>query len=166
MSDLDTPQAENTPNNAVQVTVQKIYLKNASVEIPHAPAIYTKAWEPTLDVQVSSNAVMLDQQNCEVTLTTTVTAKNADETAYLVEVQQAGIFGLIGLTDGNQMQAIMATFCPNVLFPYLRQIVSSLIQQADFPPFILQPINFEAVYQQHLTEQAKAVAEAGAQTKH
>jgi len=144
---------------APQVSIQKIYLKDASLESPRAPHVFTtKEWKPDVNLQVNTETESLDDNNYDVALTLTVTVKQTDEILYLVEVKQAGIFSLQGL-EKEQLQGVLATFCPANLFPYARETVSSLVERAGFPQLLLQPVNFDALYQQHLqklqqTEQA------------
>jgi preprotein translocase subunit SecB len=142
-----------------QVLLQKIYVKDASIEVPQAPQVYARPWKPNVDVQVStainaagSNAGI---ENYQVVLTVTVTAKLDQDVAFLAEVQQAGLFALKGLGDANEKAAVLGGYCPGVLFPFAREFISSSVGHAGFPPVLLQPINFDALYQQSL-QQAKA----------
>jgi preprotein translocase subunit SecB len=140
-----------------QLSLQKVYLKDASFEVPAAPHIFQEQGQPQIQLNLAQQVASLSDSVYEVVLTITVTCKLADKTAYLAEVQQAGVFGVAGFDDQNR-EAVLATYCPNVLFPYARQAVSDLIQNGGFPPFLMQPINFEQLY----AEQARRRAE-GAQ---
>ena len=137
-----------------QLSLQKVYLKDASFEVPAAPHIFQEQGQPQIQLNLAQQVASLADSVYEVVLTITVTCKLADKTAYLAEVQQAGVFGVAGFDDQNR-EAVLATYCPNVLFPYARQAVSDLIQNGGFPPFLMQPINFEQLY----AEQARRRAE-------
>lgn len=135
---------------ARQVSLQRIYCRDASLETPAAPQVFNRQWEPQVDVQVETSLDGLDENHFQVTLSITVTAKLGDDTAYLVEVHQAGIFELAGFTDQNEIQSVLGAYCPGVIFPFAREAIADLIQRGGFPQLLLQPINFEALYMQHL----------------
>jgi preprotein translocase subunit SecB len=137
-----------------QLSLQKVYIKDVSFEVPGAPQIFQDQGQPQIQLNLSQQIGALAENVYEVVLTVTVTCKLAEKTAYLAEVQQAGVFGMSGFDNQNR-DAVLATYCPNVLFPYARQIVSDLIQNGGFPPFLMQPINFEALF----AEQARRRAE-------
>ena len=147
-----------------QVLLQKIYVKDASIEVPGAPGVFARQLKPNVDVQVGtaiSNAGNnAGVENYQVVLTVTVTAKIEEDVAFLAEVQQAGLFSLRGITDQNERSAILGGYCPGVLFPFAREFIATSVGHAGFPPVLLQPINFEALYQQSL-QQAKAQQGAG-----
>jgi preprotein translocase subunit SecB len=129
-----------------QLSLQKIYTKDVSFEAPGAPAIFQGSpSQPNVELNLSQRVTQLGEAAFEVVLSVTATCKIDDKTAYLAEVHQAGIFGLSGF-DAQGRETVLATYCPNVLFPYARQIVSDLVQNGGFPPFFLQPINFDALY--------------------
>lgn len=144
-------------NNAVekQFSIQKIYTKDLSFETPNTPSIFTAKWEPAVDFNLATNVSPLEQHLFEVTLKVTITVKCADVTAYLVEVNQAGIFALGGFTD-QEMGPMMGSFCPNILFPYAREAISDLVTRGGFPQLLLAPVNFDALYAQHLQQQQPA----------
>ena len=146
---------------ARQVLLQRIYLKDASVEVPLAPQVFTRQWNPQLDVQVGTATTALGNDLHQVMLTVTVTAKLGDETGFLVEVHQAGIFQVSGFVSEIDIQAILAGYCPGVIFPFAREAVADLVQRGGFPPVLLQPINFEAVYAEHLARSREQSAAAG-----
>lgn len=150
-----------------QFNLQRIYLKDTSLEVPHAPAVFQNQWQPSVDVQVNTQVQPVEGQNnhFEVELQVTVTATNADKTAYIAEVKQAGIFNHQGLTD-DELKPALGVHGPTALFPYVRETVADLVMKASFPQFVLQPINFEAIYKQHLQQLQKAQQEASAQPKH
>lgn len=143
------------------LTVQKIYVRDASFEVPHAPAIFQEQGQPQIQLNLSQKAANFAEDNYEVVLTITLTCKVGEKTAYLAEVQQAGVFGLTGFNQAD-LQAVLNTYCPHTLFPYARQAIGDLILQGGFPPFVLQPINFEQLYaeqqQRRQGEQAPAAA--------
>lgn len=150
---------DQIPDNQRQILLQRVYLKDASVEVPQAPAIFARSGAPHVDLQVGTGITQLDALNFQVMLTVTVTAKFEEEVAFLVEVHQAAIFEMRGFGQ-EELAPILATYCPNVIFPYARETVSSLISRTGFPPILLQPINFEALYQEY---RSRAVQQAGAE---
>ena len=135
-------------------TVEKIYVKDVSFEVPGAPAIFTENVQPELQLNLNQKVQRLSDTAFEVVLGVTLTCKAGDKTAYVAEVQQAGIFGLMGL-EAQAVDVLLGTQCPNILFPYVRQLVSDLVQAGGFPPFFLQPINFEALYAESLRQRAQ-----------
>ena len=139
--------------------IQKIYIKDVSLETPNSPGIFTEQWQPQTEVRLETGATPLTQDLFEVMLTVTITAKLGDRTAYLAEVQQAGIFTLKGFEDA-QMGQMLHAFCPNVLFPFAREELASLIGKGGFPALLLNPINFDALYLQRLQQQQAAAAGA------
>ena len=155
--------AENATNGAsqpAQLTVQKIYVKDASFEVPAAPQIFQDSSQPQVQLNLSQKVNNFGENSYEVVLTVTVTCKMGDKTAYLAEVQQAGVFGLAGF-DSDNLEAVLGTYCPHTLYPYARQAISDLVLQGGFPPFLLQPINFEQLYSEHRRRsEAPAVANA------
>lgn len=139
-----------------QFVIQRIYNKNLSFETTQTPAIFQKKWEPELNLELNTEHKELEKNIYEVTLTVTATVKNAQEIAFLVEVQQAGIFTIEG-TSPEQLQHILESFCPNILFPYVRETISSLVNKGSFPPLMLAPINFDALYMQKTQAQKEDV---------
>jgi len=140
-----------------QLNLQRIYVKDVSFEAPGAPHIFQEQGQPNVELNLSQRTNVLGTDVYEVVLSVTATCKIGEKTAYLAEVEQAGIFGIAGFDDANR-DAVLGTYCPNVLFPYVRQIISDLVQNGGFPPFFLQPINFDALY----AEQQRRRAEGGA----
>lgn len=158
--------AENTPASngqsaPMQLNVQKIYVKDASFEVPNAPQVFQEQGQPQVQLNLSQKAEKLADGVHEVVLTLTVTCTLNDHTAYLAEVHQAGIFAIEGFDDNN-LNAILGSYCPNMLFPYARQIISDLVQNGGFPPFLLQPINFDALYAEQARRMAAGADEAPA----
>lgn len=141
--------------------IEKIYLKDASVEVPNAPQIYLSRETPQVDVQIHTQGGAVDEGIYEVVVTVTVTAKvEGEKTMFLVEAGQAGVFTLRNIPQSD-MEPILGITCPNILFPYVREAVSDLVSRAGFPPVILSPVNFEAMYAQN-----HAQADEGAGTTH
>lgn len=147
----EAPQQENR----VQFTIQKIYVKDLSFEAPNSPQVFLEKWEPEVNLQISNSATALSDSTQEVVLTLTVTAKQQDKTAYLVEVHQAGIFNITGY-DKDQLAAMVGGYCPHVLFPFAREAVSDLVTRGGFPQLLLAPINFDVLYRQHLEQMKQA----------
>ena len=146
-------------NNGPAFTVEKIYVKDVSFESPNSPMIFNENVQPELQLNLNQKVQRLSETAFEVVLGVTLTCKAGDKTAYVAEVQQAGIFGLMGL-EAQAVDVLLGTQCPNILFPYVRQLVSDLVQAGGFPPFFLQPINFEALYAESLRQRA-AQGDAG-----
>ncbi len=145
--------------------LQRVYLKDASFECPGAPDVFLQEWKPKVNVQINNGAHRIGESTeYEVELTVTVTAKDEKEekTFYLAEVKQAGIFTVKGI-EGEELGQLLGAYCPNLLFPYVREVVSDLVAKGSFPQMLLQPINFDALYQQQRQQQA-AQAEAKGET--
>jgi preprotein translocase subunit SecB len=143
-----------------QFTIQKIYVKDVSFEVPNAPHVFNEQGQPNLELNLNQKVARIAEGLFEVALGITLTCKIEDKTIYLAEVEQAGLFGLAGF-DERTLDMMLGTYCPNVLFPYVRQTISDLVVQGGFPPFYLQPINFEGLYAEGLrrrAEQAQAQA--------
>jgi preprotein translocase subunit SecB len=139
--------------NAQEVMLQNMYVKDASFEAPNGPNIPAEQWNPQFGLNMNTAGATVAQDMHEVVLTITLEAKIADKTAYLVEVKQAGLFLIRGY-NLDETRNIVGAFCPNVLFPYARQAVSDMILRGGFPPFLLPPVNFDALYAQSLQQQA------------
>lgn len=148
MSEPQTPAGR-------KVTVQKIYLADASVEVPDGPGIFSGQWRPEVNVDLNFSMRELETPVHQVTLRVTVTAKRGEGTAYIVEVQQAGVFHLTGFDQDAERKRVLGSYCPSILFPYAREAVGSLVQRAGFPHFLLQPMDFDALYRSHLDAQAR-----------
>lgn len=146
-------QSETTQaGSQQQFAIQKIYLKDASFESPNSPAMFTMEWKPEVNLDLNTNNQVLSEGIYNVVLSLTATVKNNEQTAFLVEVQQAGIFNIIGFAE-NDMGHMLGSFCPNILFPYAREAISDLVTKGGFPPLLLAPVNFDALYAQHLEQQ-------------
>jgi preprotein translocase subunit SecB len=138
-------------------TIEKVFVKDLSLEVPNAPQIFLERDTPKVDVQLGTRAAALDDGHYEVVVTVTTTATLGDKTVFLVEVHQAGIFQVRNLPS-ESLEPLLGVTCPNILFPYLREAVSDAIVRAGFPPFLLAPVNFEALYQQRLQQAQPAPA--------
>lgn len=133
--------------------IEKIYLKDLSLEIPGAPQVFTEREAPKIDINLHNETREVDAGLYEVVLTATVTAKlSNDKTAFLVEVAQAGVFQIRNIPP-QELEPVLSIACGNILFPYLRESVSSVVTRGGFPPFFLNHLNFEAIYQQRLQQQ-------------
>ncbi len=143
-----------------QFAIQKIYLKDVSFESPVSPEVFTKKWEPEVNMEINTASKSIADDVVEVVLNLTITVKLEKKTAYLAEVQQAGIFTIKGLTEAEKGRVI-ATACPNILFPFGREAVAEIVSKGGFPQLLLAPVNFEAIYAQHQAQQAKAKEEQG-----
>lgn len=151
MAEQDNPQAGK------QFAIQKIYVKDMSFETPNSPAIFTQDWRPEINLELNSQAAKVTDGVHEVVLSLTVTAKLGGNTAYLVEVQQAGIFTMQGFEDA-ELAPMLGAFCPGTLYPYAREAVTDLVARGGFPQLVLAPINFDALYAQQIQKvQAQVV---------
>lgn len=131
-----------------EFAIQRLYVKDLSLETPNSPKIFLDAWEPQLHMDLATDAsLVLDNDVREVVLTVTVTVKIKEKVAFLAEVKQAGIFSLKGFTD-EQQHHMLGSFCPNILYPYAREVVSDVVMRAGFPQLYLAPVNFDALYEQ------------------
>jgi preprotein translocase subunit SecB len=132
-----------------QFAIQRIYTKDISFESPNAPQVFISEWEPKINVDLSTEIQALSQDTIQVILTVNVVAKHEEKTAFLVEVQQAGIFLAKGFSE-EELGPLMGIGAPNALYPYAREVVSDLITRGSFPQFTLQPVNFEQMYAQQM----------------
>jgi len=148
MSDTNEQNKETTTPN---FSIEKIYLKDVSFEAPSAPTIFTEDWAPEINMELNSQGNAINENIYEVELTITVTAKNKDKTGFLVELKQCGIFNISGMEEAN-LNGMLGAFCPNILFPYAREAVSDLVTKGGFPQLLLSPVNFDALYAQHLQQ--------------
>ena len=145
--------AEQDQANDKQLAISKIYIKDFSFESPRAPEVFKAGeWKPQTNLNLRSSHNALEGSAHEIVLTITVEAKEEDKTLFLVELHQAGIFEIAGYGN-EELEAIVGSFCPNILFPYARETIASIIQKGGFPEFVLQPINFDALYLQAKQQQ-------------
>ena len=154
MSENETPVPER------EFVIQRIYVKDMSFESPNAPEVFLKEWSPQNELNLNTQVNRLDDQHFEVVLTVTITAKLGDKTAFIAEVQQAGVFTLNGFSD-QELVPLVSAYCPNILFPYARESLTDMANKGSFPQLVLQPINFDALFaqqQQQAAEEAQAAA--------
>lgn len=140
-----------------EFAILKIYTKDLSFETPHSPGIFSVEWKPDADVNLRSSVVQSQTGEYEVTLTITITVTVQERTAFLAEVQQAGIFSIVGLTS-EELNGVVGAYCPAILYPYARELVSDLVVRGGFPPFILSPVNFDALYAHHQVDGGSGLA--------
>lgn len=139
--------AENSAPQQPVFVIEKIYVKDLSLEIPHAPQIYLERESPQIDLQMHCESNNVQDDIFQTVITMTVTAKLKERTMFLVEASQAGIFRIKNIT-GDDLKPVLGIGCPNILYPYLRETVSDIVTRAGFPPVLLNPVNFEALYAQ------------------
>ena len=157
----EQPQAQaEAPQQ--QFMMQRVYLKDLSFESPISPAVFKQEWKPQMNVDLNTKSGSLGGEDYEVVLTITITATVNEETAFLVEVQQAGIFLIQGI-EGDDLRRVLATVCPNMLFAYAREVIDNVVTKATFPALMLAPVNFDALFMQAVQQaQEQAQAQAAA----
>jgi preprotein translocase subunit SecB len=141
-----------------QFAIQRIYTKDISFESPNSPQVFLGEWKPEINVGINSRINVLGNDNIEVVLTINVEAKQGENTAFMVEVQQGAIFLVKGFSD-EEMGPLLGIGAPNALFPYAREVVSDLVTRGSFPQFVMQPVNFEAMYAQQVAQQRQQAGE-------
>jgi preprotein translocase subunit SecB len=162
MAETQTPGAPVAADpNAQELVLQNVYIKDASFEAPSGPNIPMTEWNPQFGLNMNTAGTVVADNLHEVVLTITLEAKVGERVAYLVEVKQAGLF-LIRNYPIDEARRIIGGFCPGVLFPYSRQAISELILHGGFPPFLLPPVNFDALFQQSLDQAAQGQAQPNA----
>lgn len=152
-------------NPETQFMIQRIYVKDLSFETNNTPAVFQQEWKPDLSLNLQIENKTLEKDTYEVILTVTVTVKNQNETAFLVEVKQAGIFSIAG-AEAPQIAHLLGSFCPSLLFPYAREAVTSEVVRGSFPQLVLAPINFDAIYMQQMEEDAQKKPSESTETTH
>jgi len=155
MSEIPQINPQVNPSNQPQFSIEKVYVKDLSLEIPNAPAVFLEREAPTVDIQLHHNSTTVDTGVYQTVVTATVTAKIGDRTLFLVEAAQAGIFTIRNIPE-HEIEPVLAVACPNILFPYVREVISETTSRAGFPPVILSPVNFEAIYAQQRGQAAGA----------
>lgn len=145
MAETQEQQQPGAGAPGIQLSIQKIYVKDLSFETPNSPQIFLESWAPDINVQLRSAGAPQSEGVYEVTLTIVVSAKQGDRTAYLAEVHQAGIFN-IAVSNEADLGPVLGSLCPSVLFPFAREVVAELITKGGFPQFLLSPVNFDALY--------------------
>ena len=159
MAEVATNGQTSAQGNPPQLGLQKIYVKDVSFEVPGAPQIFQEfsgendQTAPQVQLNLGHKAMDLGNDLFEVVLSVTLTCTLGERTAYLAEVEQAGLFGIAGFSDEDRA-GVIGSYCPNLLFPYARQVISSMVLEGGFPPFLLQPINFDALYAEQLRRTA------------
>ncbi len=156
--------ADEQNTNEIQFAIQRLYLKDVSFESPNAPNIFQKQWQPQVNLDLNTSNEKLSDNQYEVVLSMTVTAKVDEQVAFIIEVQQAGVFFLQGLTE-EQLGHTLGAYCPNLLFPYAREAIDTLAVKGSYPALMLQPVNFDALYAQALESQQQE-AQQGEGTAH
>lgn len=141
-------------NQLSRLAVQKIYIKDLSFESPNSPDIFMESGKPDIDIQMHTSARSVENEIHEVVLTITVSAKTEEKTLFLVEIQQAGVFAIQNV-EQEQLGPVLGIDCPTILFPYARQMISELTTQGGFPPLLMAPVNFDAVFRQHVDQQSE-----------
>jgi preprotein translocase subunit SecB len=160
----DAAQENAQPNTQPVFNIEKLYVKDMSLEVPNAPGVFLERENPQIDLQLRSQAEAIEEGVFDVTVTVTVTAKlpAKDKVLFLIEAKQSGIFQIRNL-PAEEMETVLAVVCPNILYPYLREVVSDMAVRAGFAPVVLNPINFEAIY---LQQKQQNQAQASEQVKH
>ena len=148
---MQQQRAANDPAGSAgpEFAIQRIYVKDISYEAPNTPGMFKPEWEPQVDFNMGTDIYKLDADAYEVVLKITATVKSKEKHAFLVEIKQAGVFTLKNFPD-EQLRYMLGSYCPNILFPYARELVSDIVSRGTFPPLYLTPVNFDAMYQQHL----------------
>jgi preprotein translocase subunit SecB len=161
MAEEQDKQAEGGAEEAAgaQFGLQKIYVKDVSFEIPNSPMVFQEEWEPTVNMDIANSASKVSDDLFEAVLSVTVTVTSAEKTMYLIEAQQAGIFHIAGLPD-DAISKMLATTCPNILFPFTREIIADLVTRGGFPQLLLAPVNFDALYAQKAQHEAEEQAKS------
>jgi len=155
MADEAQPQPSSEQQNPPSFQIEKLYVKDLSLEIPHAPQVFVEQVQPQLEVQIHTNSAQFAEGYYECSVTATVTAKGGERTLFLAEVVQAGIFSVRNV-PAQELDPLLGIGCPTILFPYLRESISDLVTRGGFPPVLLNPVSFEALYMQRLQQQGGA----------
>jgi len=162
----DEVQAGGENAATPQFSIQRVYMKDVSFETPNSPAVFQKEWKPEVKLDIDTRSNKLGEDTFEVVLVVTVTATIEEQTAFLAEVQQAGIFTIAGMPEA-QMAQMIGAFCPNTLFPYAREAIASLVNRGSFPQLNLAPVNFDALYASFVQQrQAQEQAEQAESQTH
>lgn len=147
-------QPAQADENQQEFGIQRIYIKDVSYESPNAPKIFLDQWQPELNLDLATKVDTLEDNIYDVTLTVTATVKVGEKTAFLSEVKYAGIFMVKGFADA-ELKQMLGSYCPNVLYPYVREIITTLVVNGGFPQLYLTPVNFDALYMQQQQEEAQ-----------
>ena len=160
---MSEPQQDSAAP-AATFQIEKVYVKDLSLEIPHSPQVFMQQAQPALEVRIDSAAVQFAEGHYEATVSATVTAKAGERTLFLAEAVQAGIFQLRGVPEAD-LKPLLGIACPTILFPYLRETISDLVVRGGFPPVLLAPVSFEAIYMQRMQQQPPAQQGPGGEPK-
>ena len=144
-------------------SIEKLFVKDLSIEVPNAPKIYLERDTPQIEIQMTSAATPIDEGYFEVVVSVTVTAKLAEKTVFLVEASQGGVFQIRNVPQ-SELEPVLGITCPNILYPYVREVISDAVVRAGFAPVVLNPVNFEAIFQAQ--REAKAQSAAAGTTTH
>jgi len=160
VTENNKPEAATNQQQPAQFVLKKLYIKDLSFEIPGAPEIFQGEYKPEVKLDMNSRSRSVAENEYEVDLTISLTATQDDQTVFVVEVQQAGIFSISGVDEEIRLRHALSAYCPNILFPYVRETVSSLVAKGGFPPLLLAPVNFDQLFAAQMQQdQAKAAAE-------
>jgi preprotein translocase subunit SecB len=167
MTESTTNTKPNSADTEAQpnFVIQRIYIKDISFEAPNTPQVFLDEWKPQMEVEIQNRSLQIGTDTHEVVLRIAVTTKINDKVAFLIEVQQAGIFSVHGATN-EQLGPIIGSYCPSILFPYAREAIASLSMNGGFPPIHLAPVNFDAAYHQHMQQVANNPTTAAEETQH
>lgn len=160
--DADDSVAEETGEH--ELSIQKLYIKDASIEVPNAPQVFTEEFQPEVNIDLNTQVQPLSETAFEVAVTVTINATQGENTAYIVEVQQAAVFEIDSESDEDERNQLLGAYCPSIIFPYLREAAGDMVQRAGFPHFVLQPVNFETLYAQHQSDQADGAQDTSRST--
>lgn len=153
MTDKLQPKPQTT-GDAPHFEIQRIYTKDLSYEAPNTPHTFVEEWKPEVQLNLETKSNRIQENMHEVILSVTATVTTSKKSAFLIEVHQAGIFLISGVPN-DQLRQMLGSFCPNILFPYAREVISDIVVRGGFPQLLLAPVNFDALYAQHLEEQKK-----------
>lgn len=154
MTDKSQPKTHISGDTSPHFEIQRIYTKDLSYEAPNTPHTFVDDWKPEVQLNLETKSNRIQENTHEVVLSVTATVSSSKKSAFLIEVHQAGIFMISGIPS-EQLRQMLGSFCPNILFPYAREVISDIVVRGGFPQLLLAPVNFDALYAQHLEEQKK-----------
>ncbi len=149
------PTPTNSSSNAPHFEIQRIYLKDLSYEAPNTPQTFVEDWKPEVQLNLETKSNRIQENTHEVVLSVTATVTTSKKPAFIIEVHLAGVFVMANI-PADQIRPMLGSFCPNILFPYAREVISDVVVRGGFPQLILAPVNFDALYTQHVEEQQKS----------
>ena len=163
----ENQQAAGSENeNQPQFALKRIYIKDLSFESPNSPAVFQEQWQPQVNLDLNTSHKKIGDAQYEVVLSLTITAKIEDKVAYIVEIQQGGVFMIKGI-EGPQLGQMLGAYCPTILFPYARESIDGIVNKGSYPSLMLAPVNFDAIYAQALKrQQDEAAGQAAEEQKH